>query len=57
MQVYLENVMSEVDEKYNPAMMTATLINPETGAIIATSQRPTFNGTTKMELTSCGKTY
>lgn len=47
MQVYLENVMSEVDEKYNPAMMTATLINPETGAIIATSQRPTFNGTTK----------
>lgn len=47
MQVYLENVMSEVDEKYNPVIMTATLINPETGAIIATSQRPTFNGTTK----------
>ncbi|WP_407372395.1 penicillin-binding transpeptidase domain-containing protein [Carnobacterium sp.] len=47
MQVYMENVMSEIDEKYNPAMVTATLINPETGAIIAASQRPTFNGTTK----------
>lgn len=48
MQVYMENVMSEIDEKYNSAMVTATLINPETGAIIATSQRPTFNGTTKV---------
>ncbi|MER2173972.1 MAG: penicillin-binding transpeptidase domain-containing protein [Carnobacterium sp.] len=47
MQVYMENVMSEIDDKYNPAMVTATLINPETGAIIAASQRPTFNGTTK----------
>ncbi len=47
MQVYMENVMSEIDEKYNSAMVTATLMNPETGAIIATSQRPTFNGTTK----------
>jgi len=48
MQVYMENVMSEIDEKYSSAMVTATLINPETGAIIATSQRPTFNGTTKV---------
>lgn len=47
MQVYMENVMSEIDDKYNPALVTATLINPETGAIIAASQRPTFNGTTK----------
>ena len=47
MQVYMENVMSEIDGKYDPAMVTATLINPETGAIIAASQRPTFNGTTK----------
>lgn len=47
MQVYMENVMTEIDDKYNPAMVTATLINPETGAIIAASQRPTFNGTTK----------
>lgn len=48
MQVYMENIMSDIDEKYNSAMVTATLINPETGAIIATSQRPTFNGTTKV---------
>lgn len=47
MQVYLESVMTEVNEKYKPVEMTATLMNPETGAIIAASQRPSFNGTTK----------
>lgn len=47
MQVYLENIMTEVDEKYNPVSMTATLMDPETGAIIAASQRPSFNATTK----------
>ncbi|MBM6613501.1 penicillin-binding protein [Desemzia sp. RIT804] len=47
MQVLLESVMTEVNEKYNPVAMTATLMNPKTGKIIATSQRPSFNGTTK----------
>ena len=47
MQVYLESVMTEVNDEYNPVGMTATLMNPETGAIIAASQRPSFNGTTK----------
>lgn len=47
MQVYLESVMTEVNEKYKPVEMTATLMNPKTGAIIAASQRPSFNGTTK----------
>ena len=47
MQVLLESVMTDVDEKYNPVAMTATLMNPKTGKIIATSQRPSFNGTTK----------
>lgn len=47
MQVYLESVMTEVNDKYKPVGMTATLMNPETGAIIAASQRPSFNGTTK----------
>lgn len=47
MQVYLESVMAEVNDKYKPVGMTATLMNPETGAIIAASQRPSFNGTTK----------
>lgn len=47
MQVLLESVMTDVDEEYSPVAMTATLMNPKTGKIIATSQRPTFNGTTK----------
>ncbi|SEK30423.1 penicillin-binding protein 2B [Carnobacterium iners] len=47
MQVYLESIMTEVNDKYQPVGMTATLMNPETGAIIAASQRPSFNGTTK----------
>lgn len=47
MQVYLESIMTEVNDKYKPVGMTATLMNPETGAIIAASQRPSFNGTTK----------
>ncbi|MGE7366045.1 penicillin-binding protein [Desemzia incerta] len=47
MQVLLESLMTEVDEKYNPVALTATLMDPKTGKIIATSQRPSFNGTTK----------
>lgn len=47
MQVLLESTMTEVNEKYKPVAMTATLMNPKTGKIIATSQRPSFNGTTK----------
>lgn len=47
MQVYLESIMTEVNDKFKPVGMTATLMNPETGAIIAASQRPSFNGTTK----------
>ncbi|MCA9765833.1 MAG: penicillin-binding protein [Carnobacterium sp.] len=47
MQVYLESIMTEVNDNYQPVGMTATLMNPETGAIIAASQRPSFNGTTK----------
>ncbi|MEG0288427.1 MAG: penicillin-binding protein [Carnobacterium sp.] len=47
MQVYLESVMTEVNDKFNPVGMTATLMDPETGAIIAASQRPSFNATTK----------
>lgn len=47
MQVLLESLMTEVDKAYNPVALTATLMDPETGKIIATSQRPSFNGTTK----------
>lgn len=47
LQVFLENKMSEVAAKYQPKTMTATLMNAKTGAIIATTQSPTFNSTTK----------
>ncbi|MDN6627076.1 MAG: penicillin-binding protein 2, partial [Pisciglobus halotolerans] len=47
MQVYLESIMTEVNDEYSPKAVTATLMDPKTGAIVATSQRPSFNGTTK----------
>ncbi|API89147.1 penicillin-binding protein [Marinilactibacillus sp. 15R] len=47
LQVLLENVMEEVDEEHTPENMTATLMNAKTGEILATSQRPSFNATTK----------
>lgn len=47
LQTYLETLMSEVYEKYSPTSMTAMLVEPETGEIVAASQRPTFNLETK----------
>jgi len=43
LQQSLEAVMSEVYEKYAPKTMQAVLADPETGEILAVSQRPTFN--------------
>lgn len=51
LQTLLETKMSEVEQKVHPKGMTATLINAKTGAILATSQRPTFNAQTKTGLT------
>lgn len=45
MQVFLENVMEEVNAEHSPEAMTATLMNARTGEIIAASQRPSFNAT------------
>lgn len=47
LQTYLETLMTKVDEKYEPTSMTVMLVEPETGEIVAASQRPTFNLETK----------
>ncbi|WP_244244552.1 penicillin-binding transpeptidase domain-containing protein [Marinilactibacillus kalidii] len=47
LQVVLENAMEQVEEEHDPERMTATLMNAKTGEILATSQRPSFNATTK----------
>ena len=47
MQTYLESLVSQVNDKYLPSQLTAMLVEPKTGNIVAATQRPTFNGTTK----------
>lgn len=47
MQTYLESLVSQVNDKYLPSQLTAMLVEPKTGDIVAATQRPTFNGTTK----------
>ncbi|MBT2216941.1 penicillin-binding protein [Virgibacillus dakarensis] len=42
-QTLLEDVMSQVDKKYNPERITAIVMNPKTGEIIAMSNRPSYN--------------
>src|SRR5699024_1511631 len=42
-QVLLEDVMSEVEEKYEPSKITATVMNAKTGEIVAMSNRPSYN--------------
>lgn len=42
-QTLLEDVMSQVDEQYNPAKMNAIIMDPKTGEILAMSTRPSFN--------------
>ncbi|BDZ31167.1 penicillin-binding transpeptidase domain-containing protein [Lactiplantibacillus sp. WILCCON 0030] len=50
LQTLMETKLSEVATKVHPKTMTATLMNAKTGAILATSQRPTFNSQTKVGL-------
>nr|WP_217586224.1 penicillin-binding protein [Lentibacillus saliphilus] len=42
-QILLEDSMSQVDETYEPERMTAIVMNPKTGEILAMSNRPSFN--------------
>ncbi|WP_318765911.1 penicillin-binding transpeptidase domain-containing protein [Lactiplantibacillus carotarum] len=51
LQTILETKMAAVADQVNPKSMTATLMNAKTGAILATTQRPTFNAQTKSGLT------
>lgn len=47
LQTYLESLVSEADKKYQPVQMTAMLVDPKTGNVVAATQRPTYNSTTK----------
>ncbi|MFT8324703.1 penicillin-binding transpeptidase domain-containing protein [Oenococcus sicerae] len=50
LQFQLESLMSNVYKVTKPKAMAAMLINAQSGAILAASQRPTFNATTKSGL-------
>lgn len=52
MQSYLEQLMSQVQEKYKPVQLTAVVEDIKTGKVLAASQRPTFNPQTKKGLSS-----
>lgn len=49
-QILLEDVMTEVDEQYNPERMSVIVMNAKTGEILALSNRPSFNPNEIMEL-------
>jgi penicillin-binding protein 2B len=42
-QTLLEDVMTQVDEKYKPERISAIVMNPKTGEIVAMSNRPSYN--------------
>jgi penicillin-binding protein 2B len=42
-QLFVEEAMSKVQEKYNPKRMMAIVADPKTGKILAMSSRPSFN--------------
>lgn len=46
LQVHLESILNVVQEENNPKAITATVINPKNGEMIASAQRPSFNATT-----------
>lgn len=50
LQSYLEQLMQNVQDKYQPKKMDAVLMNAKTGKIVAATQRPTFNAATKKGL-------
>lgn len=42
-QTLLEDSMSQVAEQYEPERMTAVVMNPKTGEVLAMSNRPSYN--------------
>ena len=51
LQSYLETLMDQVNEEYQPEELTAVLMKAKTGEILAMGQRPTFNPETREGLT------
>lgn len=45
-QHYLENLMDEVSQRYQPKSMQAILVKAKTGGIVASAQRPSFDPNT-----------
>ncbi|TLQ05005.1 penicillin-binding protein [Pediococcus stilesii] len=50
LQTIMENVVGKVQSDTHSESMSATIMNAKTGAILATTQRPTFNSSTKKGL-------
>ncbi len=42
-QTILEDAMSQVEDQYQPERITATVVNPKTGEILAMSNRPSYD--------------
>ncbi|GAB4072354.1 penicillin-binding protein 2B [Barrientosiimonas marina] len=42
-QTLLEDAMTQMDKKYDPESMTATVMDPKTGEILAMSNRPSYD--------------
>ncbi|MYL37832.1 penicillin-binding protein [Halobacillus litoralis] len=42
-QTFLEDAMSQVDEQYSPEKIMAAVMDPETGEVLAMSNRPSYN--------------
>ncbi|ASK63587.1 penicillin-binding protein [Virgibacillus phasianinus] len=42
-QTLLEDTLSQVNEEYNPKRITAIVMDPKTGEIVAMSNRPSYN--------------
>ncbi len=42
-QTLLEDVLTDVEKTYEPKRITATIMNPKTGEIVAMSNRPSYN--------------
>lgn len=46
LQAHLETTLSEVQEENESKAITATVMDPKSGEVLATAQRPSFNATT-----------
>ncbi|QDP42141.1 penicillin-binding protein [Radiobacillus deserti] len=42
-QTFLEDAMSQVEAQYSPARMSAIVMNPKTGEVLAMGNRPSYN--------------